>query len=612
MPGLLDEVQRPVGRISAGRQLWLGAQALRMVWSSARRDFCAVAACALAQGCGAALQVGLTSRVLQAVLAAPHARLGGGVLADLVGMVTVTAALKLAGSFQFERQRLVGELVARYAQTRVMDVAAQARLEEFEQPEFYDRLERATVTAQMRPVQLASGLLGTLSAVVGAGGIAVALILISPWLGLLVLVSAVPLWAAASHANRVLYAFNYRMTHLDRTRSYISLLMTSKENAAELRACEATGFLRRRVDELYDSRLRAVRTMVRRRVRAAAAGGVTSAMVLAAVLLLTTVMVERRWLSLASACAAFVAITLLSQRLSAAADSALQLHESTLFVEDFISFVHSRRQCADDAPPDDAPTTFSHIELRGVRFRYPGRSHEALRGIDLEFKAGEVIALVGENGSGKTTLVKIIAGLYRPTAGAVYADGRPIGDPGAAWRTQVAVVFQDFVQYHLTVADNIAMGRPEFRDDPAAIHAAAARSRADQFVRHLPDGYNTQLGSQFLGGMELSGGQWQRLALARAFFRNAALVVLDEPTASLDPRAERQLFDDIRRLCADRTVLLISHRFANVRSADRIYVLADGQVVESGAHDELMALGGQYAELFTLQAESYLTHQGSR
>jgi ATP-binding cassette, subfamily B, bacterial len=248
-----------------------------------------------------------------------------------------------------------------------------------------------------------------------------------------------------------------------------------------------------------------------------------------------------------------------------------------------------------------------------VLFAYPDTNEPALDGVSLEIGSGEVVALVGENGSGKTTLAKIVAGLYSPQAGRVLWDGVDAStvDPDDL-RRAVAVVFQDFERYLLPARENVGLGRHERIEDLDAIVSAARRADADDFLARLPEGYETMLGREFAGGYDLSIGQWQRVALARAFFRDAPLVILDEPTASLDARAESRLFERIRDLLEGRSVLLVSHRFSSVRSADRIYVLDRGRVVEQGSHDELMAVGDRYAELFTLQAAAYLGERAAR
>jgi len=243
-----------------------------------------------------------------------------------------------------------------------------------------------------------------------------------------------------------------------------------------------------------------------------------------------------------------------------------------------------------------------------VWFAYPGSDVPALCGVSLTMEPGEVVALVGANGSGKTTLAKLLGGLYVPGRGRVLlhdTDTDTAGPGRAALRADVAVLFQDFLRYALPARDSVALGRHERYEDEAAILAAARAAGAHDDLAALPRGYETQLGPAFLGGIDLSIGQWQKIALARAFFRDASFVILDEPTAALDPRAEHDLFTRTRELFAGRSVLLISHRFSTVRDADRIYVLDAGAVVEHGPHDALVAQGGTYAELFGLQAAAY-------
>jgi ATP-binding cassette subfamily B protein/ATP-binding cassette subfamily C protein len=257
-----------------------------------------------------------------------------------------------------------------------------------------------------------------------------------------------------------------------------------------------------------------------------------------------------------------------------------------------------------------APAAFTRIVASGVTFSYPGADEPSLRAVSVEIGQGEVVALVGENGSGKTTLAKVLAGLYRPQAGTIRWDDVPIADvDGEPLRERIAVIAQDHGNWPLTVRDNITMGRLL---DEARLASAAAASGADTVIAGLGRGYDTLLARQFKDGAELSGGQWQRIAAARGFYRAAPLLIMDEPTAALDARAEYALFSSLRELARDRTVLVITHRLASVRHADRIYVLSGGQVAESGRHSDLMALGGQYAELYTLQASQYETSDRER
>ena len=249
------------------------------------------------------------------------------------------------------------------------------------------------------------------------------------------------------------------------------------------------------------------------------------------------------------------------------------------------------------------PAGFDQITVDNVTFTYPGASTPALREVSIEIGRHEVVALVGENGSGKTTLAKILAGLYQPDRGVVCWDQTPIAevDPEPL-RERIAVIAQDHANWPLTVQHNIAMGRDA---DPATLATAAAASGADTVIAKLAHGYDTLLDRHFKDGAELSGGQWQRIAAARGFYRTAPLLIMDEPTAALDARAEYALFSSIRGHAESRSVLLITHRLASVRHADRIYVLRDGQVIEQGGHADLLSLGGQYAELYTLQASQY-------
>lgn len=260
-------------------------------------------------------------------------------------------------------------------------------------------------------------------------------------------------------------------------------------------------------------------------------------------------------------------------------------------------------------PPAEFPA--DRIVLSGVRLRYPGADGEALRGVDLGIEAGRSLAIVGENGAGKSSLVKVLCGLYSPTEGTVRVDGLDLSEVDAkAWRARISVLFQDFTRYHLTVAENVGLGAPGYAGDTDRLHAAAERSGALPLIERLPHGWDTVLSPEYTGGVDLSGGQWQRIALARALFAvdaGARVLILDEPTAALDVRAEAEIYERFLELTAGLTTILISHRFSTVRCADRIVVLERGAVVEDGGHDELLAEEGRYARMFQTQAARFVT-----
>ncbi|MDQ3972883.1 MAG: ABC transporter ATP-binding protein/permease, partial [Actinomycetota bacterium] len=455
--------------------------------------------------------------------------------------------------------------------------------------------------------QAVQGLLGLAGGGLGAAGTVVALSALQPLLVPLALAGAVPLWMAAAKSGQVFFRFAYELTPADRRRQYLYGLLTGKEPAKEVRAFGLVGLLRDRHRRLYDQRIAELRRTARRRMRLSLLGSLGMSAVLGAAVGGLVAMALGGRISLAEAGAATGAVFVLGERLMGAAISAGQLYEAAPFIEDFLSFLALKPTAEARRSVQAAPRGFSRLVAERLSFTYPSGQCPALCDVSLEIRGGEVVALVGENGSGKTTLAKLLSRLYLPQSGRILWDGTDTATVDADdLRRSVAVIFQDFAHYTLPARDNIGLGRPERIDDLDGIVAAAAQAGADELLARLPDGYETLLGPEFEGGTDLSVGQWQRLALARAFFRDAPFVILDEPTAALDARAEQELFARIRTLLGGRTALLISHRFSSVRCADRIYVLQAGRVVEAGSHAELVARGGLYAELFGLQAAAYL------
>jgi ATP-binding cassette subfamily B protein len=590
------EVMEPEGSQGTIRDLprLLGAS-IALVWEAGRRELALTAALQLLAAGGTAVQLFVGKAVLQSVLGADGSF--ASVLPALALLVGITIALDLARAAEQELSRVLAELVGRRALDRVIDVAVSVDLLAFEQPDFYDRLRRAQAQGTFRALQTVNGLLGLVGAGVAAVGIVVALAALQPLLLPLVALGYVPLWLASSRNSRDSYGFAWGMTANDRQRAYLQHLLLDRSPAKELRAFALAPFLRRLYERLYDERIGELRALARRRAARSLVASLGSAAVMAAsVGLLAWLYVSGR-MSLATTGAAVFGLSQLGARLTGMHFSATSLYESTLFVRDYRAFL------AEQPPPRTRRPAepLARLELADVTFTYPGSTAPAVDEVSLHLGPGEIVALVGENGSGKTTLAKLIAGLYPPERGRVLWNGEAV----AALEPDVAVIFQDFVRYLLTAGENVGVGRHERAGDAAAVEDAATRAGADRFVGRLPQGYDTLLGREFVGGYDLSVGQWQLLALARAFFRDASLVILDEPTAALDARAESQLFERMRELLEGRAAVLISHRFSSVRSADRIYVLEHGRVVEHGSHEELLALAGRYAELFSLQAAAY-------
>lgn len=603
----VDELLAPVRQRSLRRFPKLVAGALSLCRQAAPRQLTIFAVVQIVAAVGVAAQLLVGRKLLVEIL-----RVGqGSEAATVFPILGVFAAISIILAFgnvvRTEQQRLLGELVGRHATDQVLAVSTNVDLLAFDSPSFLNRLQRAMVNAGARPLQMATGFMGVISAGLAIVGISLAMFVIEPiFLGLVVF-AYIPLWLVTVKTSRTVYAFDLEQTERDRERQYLAFVLSRKEEAAEIRAFGLAHLFRTRYERLWTQRLADLVVVARRRLRLGLIAGTVTSLLTALTVAVLVVFLANGRLDEGSAGAAAGAIVLLGQRLQALAGSSGALYESSLFIEDFTTFVSVMPQLEKRRQTGVPPKDFAQISARDLRFSYPGQPVEALQGVSIEVARGEVVALVGENGSGKTTLAKLLAGLYQPVSGSIRWDGTDLAtcDP-ALIQESVAIIFQDFVHYMLTAHENISVGRPQMFDDRDGVRAAAQRAGADEFLSALANGYHTRLGAQFFGGRDLSVGQWQRVALARAFFRDASFLILDEPSSSLDPRAEARLFESVRELYVDRAVLLISHRFSTVKSADRIYVLSDGRVLEHGAHKDLMKNKGLYAELFTLQASSFV------
>ena len=595
-------------RKSVGRLTRLMARSLSMVWQSARRPFVALVGLQILNAIALVCQVIAIELALAAVLNIPAS---GGVSWSLVKPVLllagVTALTAVIASVQVGLGRYAGELVAAVMWQRVLHVATRVDLRKFESARFYDRLQRVQASALTRPYQITYGLVATLGAAAANIGLLVAIMLIHPALLPLLLIGGVPVLITSRQQSQLEFDFLAQQTQSMRLRTYLTWVQTGRDEAKEVRAFGLARNFGQRLNNLYADYLRDLAQHLLRRSKLGALGTLGSAVLLALTLLLLVWLISTGRLGIAEAAAALVAIRLLAGQVQHGFTGVQAVFESGLFIDDLDGFLTLAPAAEGGSRHIAPPAEFHRIRADAVSFSYPGRSQLALQATNIEINRGEVVALVGENGSGKTTLAKVIAGLYEPGSGAVRWDGTDVRTfRPELFRERVAMIFQDFVRYALSAEENIAIARPDDEIDHAAIREAAKIADADSILSALPAGYQTPLSRRFAGGHELSGGQWQKVAIARAFYRRAPLVIIDEPTASLDARAEYELFSSLHEVLRGRTALIISHRFSTVRTADRIYVVDHGRVVEQGTHDELMGLGGRYAELFHLQASAYL------
>lgn len=595
-------------RKSFGRLSRLIRSSLALVWSSGRRLFLALLVLQLVAAVALAGQVLAVQAVLAAVLATETSTSPvSSIINPVLLLAGLTAVSMIATGTQGQVQRLLGESVARSMWKRVLGVATGVDLRHFESPGFYNRLNRVQTNAMVRPYQVTQGLLGMAGALAASIGVGLALVNVSWMLLPLVIIGGLPILLTSRRESRLEFEFTVTQTVALRWRQYFTSLQTGRDEAQEVRAFGLAPWLLRRFDSNYDTYVQELSHHVRRRSMLTVIGQVGSAVVLVGTLLVLVWLISTNQIDVAAAGAAIVAIRMLAGQVQALFRGVQTIFESGLFLDDLDNFFELGRTATESQSGEEAPAGFETVRATDVRFRYPGSDVEALRGVSVDLRAGEVVALVGENGSGKTTLAKLLAGLYRPDDGAITWDGRDVREfRPASLRSRISIVFQDFVRYALPATENIAVGQVDEPLDEQRVHRAARASGAESAIEALPSGYDTILSRLFSGGRDLSGGQWQRVAIARSFYRDAPLVILDEPSASLDPRAEYELFSTLRSALHGRTALFISHRFSTVRGADRIYVLSEGEVVEHGNHEDLMTMGGRYAELFRMQSEAYV------
>jgi ATP-binding cassette subfamily B protein len=500
---------------------------------------------------------------------------------------------------------LLADKYTRHVSIQVMKHAAELDLIAYEDPVFYDRLERARVQATDR-LGMIQQIGRLIQLVITTITLSVTIVVYSPWLMLLLIAGVLPAFLGESHFAFLGYAKNFRQTPIRRQLDYLRQVGGSKEAAKELKLFGLSKFLTQRFTKLSDGIYEENVALSRRKLIAGAFlsviafMGYYSAYAFVIWRTVTGAYSLGLWYLLSGA------ILQASSNIQQIFSTVSGIADQALFLTDLLAFFDMQPtiRSKPDALPAPRPIVRG-FEFRNVSFRYPGSSRLVLDGLNFHLRPGERVALIGENGEGKTTIVKLITRLYDPTEGHVLLDGVDLKEYRLEdLYREIGVIFQDFMRYEMTARENIAVGRIEEIDDLALLEAAARKSLADAVIAKI-GGYDQMLGRRFETGVDLSGGEWQKVALARAYLRDAQLLILDEPTAALDARSEFEVFQRFAELTAGKMALFISHRFSTVRMADRIVVLANGKIAEEGSHDQLARLGGRYKEMFELQAASY-------
>jgi ATP-binding cassette subfamily B protein len=501
---------------------------------------------------------------------------------------------------------LLADKYTRHVSIRVMEHAASLDLLAYENPIFYDRLERARVQATDRLGMIQS--IGRLvQQVITAASLSISILVFSPWLLLLLIAGILPAFLGESHFAFAGYALNIRQTPTRRQLDYLRVLGGSREAAKELKLFGLKQFLVERFTKLSDQIYGENVGLARRRL---VAGSFLSMVGTAGYYSAYVYVIWRTVIgSLSIGTLTFLtgAIIQASSNIQQVFSTLSSIADQALFLTDLLAFFEMQPtiRSKPNARLVRSPM-ISGFEFRNVSFCYPGTSRLVLRNLNFRLRPGERIALVGENGEGKTTLVKLMTRLYDPVEGQVLLDEVDLREYNLEdLYRKIGVIFQDFMRYEMTAQENIAIGQIEERANLGRVHLAAMKSMADEVIGRLPRQYEQMLGRRFEEGVDLSGGEWQKVALARAYLRDAQVLILDEPTAALDARSEYEVFHRFAELTSGKTALFISHRFSTVRMADRIVVLEQGRIAEDGSHNELANLGGRYAEMFEMQAASY-------
>jgi ATP-binding cassette subfamily B protein len=591
-------------------------RALGLVWQTNRRLTVILGLLTLVAGVLPAAVAYVGALIIDAVVSASkiYTETGEAEFMSVFSLVALEAAVvaALAGAQRGISlcQALLRSQLGQRVNVMILEKALTLELAQFEDSEFYDKLTRARREASSRPLSLVNRTFGLAQNLVSLVSYGVLLVQFSPWAVAVLIVAGLPSFIAETRfSGEAFTLFRWRSPDT-RMQIYLETVLAREDNVKEVKLFGLGPLLLQRYRNIFNRLYTRDRSLAIRRdgwgfalslIGTAALYGAYAWIAASAVLSRITLGQMTMYLMLFRQGQSAVAAILTA--IGGMYEDNLYL--STLY--EYLETPSAREEPMPAAEPSSGPRPDDGIRFEGVSFTYPGASRPALSNIDLHIRPGESLALVGENGSGKTTLIKLLTRLYRPQTGRILLDGKDLEDwDEESLRQRIGVIFQDFARYQFLVGENIGAGDVRFFDDDERWREAAEKGMADEIVSDLPEGYQTQLGKWFKGGQELSGGQWQKIALARAFMRSEAdILVLDEPTAAMDAAAEATIFEHFRKLTESRIAILISHRFSTVRMASQIVVIENGRIIERGSHQELMKLDGHYARLFQLQAAGY-------
>jgi ATP-binding cassette subfamily B protein len=583
-------------------------RALELVWSTNRALTLALALLTLIAGILPASVAYVGALIVDAVVAAIRA---GGGEATRVAQLVVLEGILVAAIAAAQRglslcQSLLRAQLGQRVNVMILEKALTLELQHFEDSEFYDKLTRARREASTRPLSLVTRTFGLVQNGISLVSYGVLLARFSPWAVAVLLLAGLPAFVAeAKFSGDAFRLFRWRSPET-RMQIYLETVIAREDHAKEVKLYGLGPRLLERYRDIFRRLYREDRALTMRRDAWGFALGLIATAALYGAYAWIAVTTVRRVITLGQM-TMYIALFRQGQSAVSAMLAAVGgMYEDNLYLSTLYEYLETNvPQPAGTAVRGPHPE--DGVRFEDVSFSYPGAEEPALEHVTLHLTPGASLALVGENGSGKTTLIKLLTRLYAPTAGRILLDGQDLAQwDERALRERIGVIFQDFARYQMLVGENVGAGDERFFEDEARWRSATDKGRASEFIETLPLGYHTQLGKWFRDGRELSGGQWQKIALSRAFMRiRADILVLDEPTAAMDAQAEAEVFEHFRQLARERITILISHRFSTVRMADQIAVLNRGRIVERGSHEELMQLNGRYAQLFTLQARGY-------